>query len=213
MTEKNREYRREKRERLNKLSSYCDLIITISTILGIFANSMEDKNYKDKSSLVMNGISIGLLFISAVIRYQIKIKKDTTAYKVKVIIENIAKNECMAVLSTVLFTIVFAFLYPLAFYWCDKNNDVFNRLGMILLFASLTTICFIFTSIDIISFEDAKTEKYFLLIIFLATIFILTSSSPFWISAIALVTIICFCLIIIYLPFAIIKYFKDKKNS
>lgn len=167
--------RRNKEKNLtDKLESYCDLITTISTILGILINAIRKDSYEDFPSLVMFGFSIGLLFISGLTKYQIKNERDTYINIAKCHIE---AHPCISGIVTLVVYIIYALLL----YCFYKKCYISPVLKTIFVFysASISAISFILSSIDIIKSKDSSTDLYFVYIVFIITLSVLSDSAYF----------------------------------
>lgn len=173
------------KNRLRKLDTYCEWMITVSTILGVIVTALWNKSeiYTNYSVLTIYGISIGLLFISSLTKYQLKTEKETPTQKFLKIIKSLSNIKLIFLSIMIAVLILFACLFKYLI-----TNNVYN-VFFLLIVSIITIMLFIFLTADLISFENSKTDYETVLLIFSIVIFSFSYPSRFWNIAIILISL------------------------
>ncbi len=183
------------KNRLRKLDTYCEWMITVSTILGVIVTALWNKSeiYTNYSVLTIYGISIGLLFISSLTKYQLKTEKETLTQKFLKIIKSLSNIKLIFLSIVIAVLILFACLFKYLI-----TNNVYN-VFFLLIVSIITIMLFIFLTADLISFKNSKTDYETVLFIFSIVIFSFSYPSRLWNIVIILISIFLLGYCIFYL--------------
>ena len=170
-------------------------MITVSTILGVIVTALWNKSeiYTNYSVLTIYGISIGLLFISSLTKYQLKTEKETLTQKFLKIIKSLSNIKLIFLSIVIAVLILFACLFKYLI-----TNNVYN-VFFLLIVSIITIMLFIFLTADLISFKNSKTDYETVLFIFSIVIFSFSYPSRLWNIVIILISIFLLGYCIFYL--------------